>query len=443
MAKIIFTTNYYRSPSHSKTGNLLKYIGTREGVEKLPSGIDDSPATVRQLRLIADIEKNIPSVLKTGEYKKYIDAPTKTNATNFIDWVIKNNDIQRLDKLVNYVAERPGVEKLGSHGLFTQTDEKIDLNAVADEINNHKGIVWTHVVSLRREDAERLGYDNAQAWKDLVRRSFYEIAEAHNISPSNLQWYAGFHNTDYHPHMHLMVYAKDGKEGWITKNSIDDMRSLFGNDIFRNEQYKIFKMQTQQRDLVKKKVHEMLEDVSIYQGVDFKMQELFLRLNEQLENCSGKKVYGYLPESVKKNVNEIVKEYAKDKDIAQLYSEWNKLNREKLSLYYESKDEPDIPLEHNKEFRSIKNDIVKAALEMSDNSLTTGASKEDSSAMAYYYVVCSLLTLFQTNNDKKEEELNRQVDNKLLQKISRKKKAQGLRTGGPTYVKKKDYEQSM
>ena len=171
-------------------------------------------------------------------------------------------NIDRLDgvkNLVKYYAERPGVEKLGAHGLFSQTDDKIDLEEIAEEVSNHKGIIWTHVISLRREDAERLRYNNPSRWRDLIRSNVSEIADAHNIDLENLRWYAAFHNKDHHPHVHLMVYAADAKQGWITKRSIDDMRSMFGNEIFRGEQYRLFEMQTEQRELVKEKFRQLIE----------------------------------------------------------------------------------------------------------------------------------------------------------------------------------------
>ena len=124
MAKIFFTSNYYKNPAKANTGRLLRYIGTRESVEKLPTGIDHSPSTVRQQRLIAEVLKSFPHSREYVEYKNYESDSTKSNATNFINAVIERNDVSRLDKLVSYIAERPGVEKIGSHGLFSQTDDK-------------------------------------------------------------------------------------------------------------------------------------------------------------------------------------------------------------------------------------------------------------------------------------------------------------------------------
>ncbi len=440
MAKIFFTCNYYKNPAKSNTGRLLRYIGTRESVEKLSTGIDRSPSTVRQQRLITDILKSFPYSKEYAEYKNYESDSTKSNATNFINAVIQRDDVRRLDKLVSYIAERPGVEKLGSHGLFSQSDDKIDLDAVAEEVNAHNGIVFTHIVSLRREDAERLGYNNAQAWKDLVRRNVAEIAEAHSISLSNLKWYAGFHNKDHHPHIHLVVYSKDGKQGWITKKTIEDMRRLFANDIFRNEQYKLFQIETGQRDLVKEKVKDLIEDTFSVYPASWELQNLFEILRWQLKNYSGKKVYGYLPKDIKETVNKIVAEFAKDEDVAELYAEWNKINREKLSLYYEKK-EPDIPLEDNREFRSLKNDIIRAAVQTDNYLVNTGYSAEQKVGFLFTSVFRSFLKLFQTNYEKHVNRLGRQVDRKLRSKIAQKKLAHGIRLEQNDY--ENSYEQSM
>ncbi len=371
--------------------------------------------------------KSFPQSCEYEEYKRYSDEPSKSNATNVINAVTERNDVSRLDKLVLYIAERPGVEKLGSHGLFSQTDVKIDLNEAAEEVNNNGGTVFTHIISLRREDAERLGYNNAKEWRNLIRRNVTEMAVAHNISLSNMKWYAGFHDKDHHPHIHLIVYSRDGKQGWITKKSIEDMRSLFGNDIFRNEQYKLFQAETQQRDLVKERVKGMLEDVISVFPVYEEMQVLFETLQKQLRDYTGKKVYGYLPKNIKETVNKIVAEFAKDEDVAELYAEWNKINREKLSLYYEKK-EPDIPLEDNKEFRSLKNDIIRAAIKSDTYLVDTGYSSEQRIGFLMNGVFRSFLRLFQNSYDGHADRFGKQIDRKLMSMIREKKAAHGIKT---------------
>ena len=207
MPKIIVTSRYMRNTPKKTAGSLIKYMATREGAEKVPAGRDSAPSTVRQQRLIKDIVKADPDTEKYPEYQDYLKAPTKNNATEFIDGLIERNAdrIGDIKKMVEYMANRPGVEKLSGHGLFSQTDDKINLEKAATEVGRHQGIIWTHVISLRREDAERLGYNSAQSWKYLVRRNVTEIAQAQNIDINNLQWYGAFHNTTHHPHMHLLV----------------------------------------------------------------------------------------------------------------------------------------------------------------------------------------------------------------------------------------------
>ena len=341
-------------------------MGTREGAEHVPAAEKPGPSTVRQQRLIKDLLKAEPDAEKYLEYRAYENDPTKQRATEFIDAFIERNEdrLEEIDKLVKYMAERPGVKKLGAHGLFSQTDEPIDLDSVAEEVGALTGPIWTHVISLHREDAERLGYHNAQAWRDLVRRNVMELAKAHKIEPENLKWYAAFHDTGDHPHMHLLLYSKDPRQGWLTKQGITQIKSTFGNDIFRLEQQKLFEMETELRD---KLTDDFRLDLMVMQreaGMYYEPKQepvlLMQQLSQQLRSCKGKKFYSYLPKDVKKTVDQIVAQLARDEGIAQLYREWNEVNRRKLALYREKK-EPDLPLEDNKEFRKLKNLIIRTA----------------------------------------------------------------------------------
>ena len=424
MPKIIFTSRYMKNPASSNAGKLIKYMGTREGVEKLPNGIDNSPATKNQNDLICTALKIVPEAWDYPEMKSYLENKTKVNATEFLNEFLERNAdrIDGVKKLVNYYAERPGVEKLGKHVLFSQTDEKINLDEVADEVSNHNGIVWTHVISIKREDAERLGYNNANAWKSLVRRNALEIAKAHKIEPSDLQWYGAFH-------VHLLVYSKSG-QGYLTNNGIESMRSSFGNDIFRNEQYKLFEMQTEIRDELKNEAKNVIDDLLENINNDFyvsdKMVELFRKLAEQLKSYNGRLMYGYLPKSIKEIVNSIVAELANDKNLAKLYSRWNEINREKLSLYYDN-EKPDIPLENNKELRSIKNYILKSVNLLSK---ATPTMKFDKSSVEQSVsgIVLTLAKLIANSCKRKRAKLFGQVDSKLKSKLEEKKIAHGLKT---------------
>ncbi len=446
MAKIIFTSRYFRNPKRSNVGKLVKYMGTREGVEKLPNGIDNNPATKKQQTLINSITKNYPESKKHLEYKDFENHSTKSNATEFIDAFIERNAdrAEELKALVSYIAERPSVEKLGKHGLFSQTDDKIDLDKVADDVANHNGIVWTHVISLKREDAERLGYNNADRWKKQVRKNMIEIAKAHNIQPSDIQWYAAFHNTTHHPHIHLLVYSKSG-QGYLTNKGIESMRSAFGNDIFRNEQYKLLEKQTEYRNKLKDEFDELFENVSDDSNYIFEptpqLFNLILELRTQLDNCNGKKIYGYLPKRIKDTVNNILTELMKDKNLSELYAKWNEINNQKLSLYHDNKNKF-IPIEDNQEFRSIKNKIIEAVLNMDCNIPYQKWNYTDN-GMVLSSVVSILADMFNTSAKKRFDNLNNQVDRKQLSKEQEKRLAHGLKDISSDGSYNEDYEQEQ
>ena len=268
---------------------------------------------------------------------------------------------------VGYMAMRPGVEKRGSHGLFNEKDEPIILDRVANEIANHKGNVWSHVVSLRREDAVRLGFDNSDAWRELVKRHISDIANAQRIPICNLKWYAAFHDTTHHPHIHLIVYSTNPKQGFLTAKGIDKIRSAFANDIFHDDLQSIYQEQTLSRDELKTVSKTEFESIvrKIHQGgfVDPKLKNLVLKLNLQLQNVRGKKVYGYLPPNVKETVNNIFLELAKDENIQQLYEKWCSLERLKCKTY--TQKEKELPaLTDNKVFQPVRNMIIRTVLNM-------------------------------------------------------------------------------
>ena len=431
MPKIICTSRYTKNPKTSKAGRYLHYIGIREGVEKLTSGYDHNPATKKQKSLICELLKAYPSIWNYPEFEKYMSEESKGAATELINKVIekKPDQVKDVKKLVSYMAERPGVEKIGKHGLFSQTDDKIDLDKVCDEVENHEGIIWTHIISLTREDAERLGYNKATAWRELVRRNTMQIAEAHKIPISEMKWYAAFHNKDHHPHIHLMIYSENPKHGYLTKKGIDSLHSIFANDIFRNEMYHLFTLQTQMRNEVKQEAQQKIDELIKRTSENIPCGENLYLLIEQLaiklKRHKGKKLYGYLDRNTKDIVDDIVKALAQDERIAELYKEWNNINRQKLSIYHDKPD-PDIPLEDNKEFKSIKNAIIKAVAEMDNNDQTQTANLRGTKMLTLW--VKMLGDMINTSYRQKQAKLNNQIDTKLKSKIEQKKKALGIKT---------------
>lgn len=374
LSQIIVTSRYLKSgtqKSKNKRRNYTKYIATRETVEVRDQNIMDrnDNATKNQEQLLNDLLSDFPEAKKYLEYEDYTVNPTVENASELISTIIERNAdvIGNRQNFVGYMAMRPGVQKRGSHGLFNEKDEPIILDRVANEIANHKGNVWSHVISLRREDAIRLGYENSEAWRQLVMRHISDIAKNQKISLCNLKWYAAFHDTTHHPHIHLLVYSENTKEGFLTNEGINKIRSAFANDIFHDDLQSIYQEQTLSRDELKAVSKTEFESVvrKIQQG-DFENPQLenFIRkLYSQLQNVKGKKVYGYLPQEVKETVNSIFSELAKDDNIRQLYEKWCSLERLKYKSY--TQKEKELPaLTDNKVFQPVRNMIIRTVLDM-------------------------------------------------------------------------------
>lgn len=374
LSQIIVTSRYLKSgtqKSKNKRRNYTKYIATRETVEVRDQNIMDrnDNATKNQEQLLNDLLSDFPEAKKYLEYEDYTVNPTVENASELISTIIERNAdvIGNRQNFVGYMAMRPGVQKRGSHGLFNEKDEPIILDRVANEIANHKGNVWSHVISLRREDAIRLGYDNSEAWRQLVMRHISDIAKNQKISLCNLKWYAAFHDTTHHPHIHLLVYSENTKEGFLTNEEINKIRSAFANDIFHDDLQSIYQEQTLSRDELKAVSKTEFESVvRKIQQSDFEnpqLENLIRKLYSQLQNVKGQKVYGYLPQEVKETVNSIFSELANDDNIRQLYEKWCSLESLKYKTYTQKEKELP-PLVDNKVFQPVRNMIIRTVLDM-------------------------------------------------------------------------------
>ncbi len=374
LSQIIVTSRYLKSgtqKSKNKRRNYTKYIATRETVEVRDQNIMDrnDNATKNQEQLLNDLLSDFPEAKKYLEYEDYTVNPTVENASELISTIIERNAdvIGNRQNFVGYMAMRPGVQKRGSHGLFNEKDEPIILDRVANEIANHKGNVWSHIISLRREDAIRLGYDNSEAWRQLVMRHISDIAKNQKISLCNLKWYAAFHDTTHHPHIHLLVYSENTKEGFLTNEGINKIRSAFANDIFKDDLQSIYQEQTLSRNELKAVSKTEFKSIvrKVQQGgfENPQLENLIRKLYSQLQNVKGKKVYGYLPPDVKETVNSIFSELAKDNNIRQLYEKWCSLESLKYKSYTQKEKELP-PLVDNKVFQPVRNMIIRTVLDM-------------------------------------------------------------------------------
>ena len=360
MAKLVQKSGYIKS---GKAGGYMKYIATREGVEKLAG---NGPVTKGQKELIQKLLHDFPDAVELFEYEDYRKMPTLGTASAFITMALDANlhEIDSESGYMQYIATRPRVQKRGTHGLFSSATA-VDLTAAMSELESHEGNVWTIIYSLRREDAARLGYDNADAWRILLTENTPALAKAMKISFDNFRWYAAYHDDGHHPHIHMMVWSDDPKEGYLTKDGIAAMRSKLTNTIFRDEMQKIYERkdvaykdlveaaQDSMRDLIRSMQRQICDNPVV--------EEQMRQLVQALETTTGKKQYGYLKKPLKQIVDAIVDELAELPEVAECYDVWNQIREELNGCYGHSAPWERLPLSQRKEFRKIKNDIIREA----------------------------------------------------------------------------------
>ena len=362
MARLIVKSPYLKCGGSNSVSGYLRYIGTRERVELLR---DDRPPTRKQEQLITKLVKDFPNSKELDEYSDYETKHTKANASAFITRALEENwaAVQQSDGYMKYIATRPRAERLGDHGLFSD-ENGVDLANAMDELDHYTGNVWTHIISLKREDAARLGYDNARAWRNLLRANRNDIAVAMNIPPNHFRWYAAFHDEGEHPHVHMMVWSVQPKEAYLTQEGIRKIKSTLTNQIFQQEMLHTYEQKSQARDelvrearrAIRKLTQEMARSIYSHPEIEQKMEQLA----GQLETVKGKKSYGYLPKSVKKTVDEVVDRLEELPVVKQCYDQWCVLQSE-VENYYHDKPRERKKLSQEKEFRQIKNAVIQEA----------------------------------------------------------------------------------
>ena len=285
-----------------------------------------------------------------------------------MNYIATRDGVELLDEnadsiYMHYIATRPRAEKHGEHGLFGAEDS-IDLEKAMQEIQTHDGSVWTIIYSLRREDAARLGYDNAASWRALLRSKQADFAEAMQILPSQLRWYAAFHDEGEHPHIHMMLWSDDPKYGFLRKDKLLHLQSILTNMIYADELKAVYV----QKDIAYKDVtgatretmRRIVDQLETVENPPESIRQKLMVLALELHTVNGKKQYGYLKKSLKDMVDSIVDELEKLPEVAAYYSVWNGL-RDTLEGYYKSKPRQHNPLSQQKEFRAIKNAIIQEA----------------------------------------------------------------------------------
>lgn len=471
MARLVTKFKYLKPNRKVSAGGYAKYIATREGVEKIDDTKKFAPATEKQKNLIEKILKDFPDSKDMFEYADYLEKQNQGSASDFISRVMEDYayEISGRKAYADYIATRPRAERFGSHGLFTDDGIQVQLSKVAEELNNHKGNIWTAIISIRREDAERLGFNTGTRWRDMLRTQTEALAKNLKIPIQNLRWYAAFHNESHHPLVHLIAYSTVENEGYLTQKGVENLRSSFAKDIFQQDLLCVYEKQTEHRDKLRAEARYVVDDLvsKINSEIDINssIQQKLLELAHRLSKTSGKKVYGYLKPDVKALVDFIVEELASDDRIAKLYDLWYEQKENTIKTYTD--EVPDrIPLAQNKEFKSIKNAIIKEALKLklaedeveeienADEEPVTSPFKyeentsvesvfdsgrgvlyphysiktnRNSVAVSSLNLLRYLCNMIQNQLRFEEKQKVQRTDKKLQQKINDKKQAQGLK----------------
>ena len=289
-------------------------------------------------------------------------------AGRYMNYIATRDGVELLDEnadsiYMRYIATRPRAEKHGEHGLFGAEDA-VDLEKATQELQTHEGNVWTIIYSLRREDAARLGYDNAASWRALLRSKQADFAEAMQIPPSQLRWYAAFHDEGDHQHIHMMLWSDDPKYGFLRKDKLLHLQSVLTNMIYADELKEVYV----QKDIAYKDVTEaaraamrrIVDQLETVENPPESIRQKLMELALELHTVNGKKQYGYLKKPLKDKVDGVVDELEKLPEVAAYYSVWNGL-RDTLEGYYKNRPRQHNPLSQQKEFRAIKNAIIQEA----------------------------------------------------------------------------------
>ena len=358
MAGLILKSPYIKAGG---AGKYMRYIATRENVERLP---DSRPPTQKQSELVQKLTRDFPTSMKSDTYSRYIKSPTRASASAYISSTLEANwdAAQHSDIYMKYIATRPRVEKLGTHGLFSDEDD-VDLNAAITEMESVTGNVWTHIISLKREDAERLGYDNASSWRNLLRAHRNDIAEAMRIAPNDFRWYAAFHNEGNHPHVHMMAWSTSG-DGYLSRDGIRKIKSELVNDIFRQELLHTYEQKSGMRDELVNEARQSLQNLvsEIRDGLCScpQIAPMMMELSMELDTVKGKKSYGYLKKNLKDKVDRIVDELESVPAVHECYMRWLDLQDE-VDSHYKDARRKRLRLSEQKEFRSVKNVVIQEA----------------------------------------------------------------------------------
>ena len=359
----------------ARLAHRTRYFATREGVQLLKDDNAHLPATKKQQQYIQRLLRSFPEARELPEHEDYANTPNRQTAFALIAQ-IHEDFIEPMDgreNYLDYVANRPGVKALGEHGLWDAHGKVPSLENAVAEVARHTGNVWTPVISLSRENAERLGYTDLKNWQELINASITDIAKGYKIHPDRLRWYAAMHEKEKHIHVHMVLFSTDPKEGYLSRQGIRSIKSALVSTIYRNDRLHIYEQKDEQRGLLRQEAEARMATLIGQMAAGTlqsdRLELLVTDLAQRLREVSGKKVYGYLPPRVKRIVDEIVDELAKDERVSSAYALWQDL-REQLCTDYNQTPPQRVPLSQQKEFKTVRNMVIRETLRLSEMNFT-------------------------------------------------------------------------
>lgn len=376
MARIIFISPYMKGGRDSaRLAHRTRYFATREGVQLLKDDNAHLPTTKKQQQYIRRLLRSFPEARDLPEHEGYVSSPNRQTAFELIAQIHEDfiEPVDSRENYLDYVANRPGVKSMGEHGLWDAHGKIPSLENAIAEVAQHTGNVWTPIISLSRENAERLGYTDIKNWQDLINASITDIAKGYKIHPDRLRWYAAMHEKEKHIHVHMVLFSTDPKEGYLSRQGIRSIKSALVSTIYRNDRLHIYEQKDEQRGLLRQEAEArmatLIEQMATGTLQSDKLELLVADLAQRLREVSGKKVYGYLPPRIKRIVDEIVDELAKDERVSSAYALWQDL-REQLCIDYDQTPPQRVPLSQQKEFKTVRNMVIRETLRLSEMHFT-------------------------------------------------------------------------
>ena len=331
-------------------------------------------------------------------------------------WITDNSRYDAVSSYISYMGKREGAEIIAhGHGLFGEEDD-INLSRVQKEAATYRGPVFNHTFSLKREDAERLGYTKAGEWKRMLQSCIFDIGELYGIKATNLHWYAAFHDNADKPHIHLLIYGSEENKGKKPEDGLG-IASVVSRYIFRMSPYMMYNDNSARRQALADKFHKRISEINP-ESIVFspELTELMGDVNIKLHKVRGDKRYHNLKRDIKEDIDRIILRLTDSGELKEIYDIWNQMNMEGLTIYH-SPDREEVSADKNQLLNPLKNEFI---------------SESDTDSPDYErickHLAYSFLSLISADFDRKSEKLQSRSDEIQRRKRRHKMKLKGLKT---------------